>query len=276
VVSGSQYGISGIGRVVYGSGARLANAGWINIAPANLGADQKKTVEEQIDYSPQSDSDSTVYGDWYQWGREKDGHEKRGVASSETYGLHLTALNGVGVDTLNTDDGQIKSTGFDAIYGKFIQRNAGTFDWRQYPETDGNSAVSPANDWTWGNPVKGITNLDPCSELNSGDTIWRVPTQAEWAQIQSNNTWVWSDRDTKGYEIKPGGVNKPTALFLPAAGAHNRNGGEQASVGSNGLYWSSTVTSTNSYILNFISWSINAASMNGRAGGYTVRCVSEY
>jgi hypothetical protein len=87
--------------------------------------------------------------------------------------------------------------------------NAGTNDWRQYPETGENSAASPVNTWTWGNPVKGITNLDPCSELNSGVTIWRVPTQAEWAQIQSNNTWVWSDGNTRGYEIKPGLMRQP-------------------------------------------------------------------
>jgi hypothetical protein len=276
VVRGSQYGISETGYVVYGPGVRLANGGWINIAPANLGADQKKTVEDQIDYTPQSESDSTVYGDWYQWGRQKDGHQARGVASE--YSGHLTAPNGVGVDSLNTDDGQIKSgPDFDAIYGKFIQRNASgsTNDWRQYPETEDNSAVYPANNWTWANP-----DLDPCSELNQGAiagvTTWRVPTQYEWSQIQSCNTWVWSaESRTLGYMVKPGGRNKHTTLFLPAAGSHNRNGGGPNAVGSSGFYWSSTVSSTNSYRLYFTSGSIGASATYNRADGCTVRCVSE-
>ncbi|MDR1632556.1 MAG: hypothetical protein LBR97_06720 [Dysgonamonadaceae bacterium] len=285
VVRGSQYGISGTVRVVYGSGAWLAGGKWINVAPANLGAKQGMTLKEQIKYSPISGSagnvnyDPTVYGDWYQWGREKDGHEERDKASSEIYDGHITAFNGVGVDSLNTNNGQIKSDFVGSIYGKFIQRNASgssTNDWRQYPETADSSAVSPANDWTWGNPVKGITNLDPCSELNSGDTIWRVPTAAEWAQIQSNNTWVWNEGNTKGYEIKPGGDNKPTSLFLPATGTRNRNGGVQINVGIGGYYWSSTVTSTSSYALGFSRRSITAASPYSRSNGLTVRCVSEY
>jgi hypothetical protein len=280
VVSGSQYGISGIGRVVYGSGARLANAGWINIAPANLGAKQEMTLKDQIAYIPNNDSslvgdlnyDPTVYGDWYQWGREKDGHQRRSTIT--TYSSHLKSVAGIGYhsDSLDFNNGQIKMAD---ISDKFIQRDAGTNDWRQYPETADNSAISPANDWTWGNPVKEITDLDPCSELNSKDTTWRVPTQAEWAQIQSNNTWVWSDGNTKGYEIKPGGANKPTALFLPAAGHRFRNGGGQSNVGANGYYWSSMVTSTSSYNLLFTSGSISAANASPRSNGYTVRCVSE-
>ncbi|MDR1631933.1 MAG: fibrobacter succinogenes major paralogous domain-containing protein [Dysgonamonadaceae bacterium] len=283
VASGSQYGISGTGGVVYGTGAWLANGKWINIAPANLGANQTKTVEEQMDYKPVGSPpindvayDPIVYGDWYQWGREKDGHQVRGVAPDQTYSGHLTALNGVGLDSLNTDNGQIKSgPDFDAIYGKFIQRDGAPYDWRQYPETADSSAISPANNWTWGNPVKGITELDPCSEL-SEDTIWRVPTQFEWSQIRSNNTWVWSEGNTRGYEIKPGGDNKPTSLFLPAAGIRNRSAGKQTSVGFNGSYWSSTVTSTASYALVFDSGSGVVVTSRSRSDGFPIRCVSEY
>ncbi|MDR0680484.1 MAG: fibrobacter succinogenes major paralogous domain-containing protein, partial [Dysgonamonadaceae bacterium] len=194
-----------------------------------------------------------------------------------TVNTYLDTTSGVETSKLNDEDGQIKSSE-TALYGKFIQRNVGTVNWRQYPETATNSATAPANDWTWGNPVNGITDLDPCqSDPELGGT-WRVPTQAEWAQIASNNTWVWQDggtNGTSGYLLKPGGTNKPTALFLPAAGFRTRNGGAQSYVGSVGYYWSSAVTSTNSYYLYFTNGGINAANTGYRAGGLTVRCVSE-
>ncbi|MDR0682074.1 MAG: fibrobacter succinogenes major paralogous domain-containing protein, partial [Dysgonamonadaceae bacterium] len=219
--------------------------------------------------------DPTVYGDWYEWGRKKDGHQERRVLATNTVSTYLDATGGVETSKLNDADGQIKSSE-TALYGKFIQRNAGTYDWRQYPETAANSAAAPAHAWTWGDPVNGITDLDPCKSDLGG--TWRVPTQAEWAQIASNNTWVWQDgggNGTSGYLLKPGGANKPTALFLPAAGARSRIGGAQGNVGSSGAYWSSAVTSTNSYNLYFTSGSITAANTNGRASGLTVRCVSE-
>jgi hypothetical protein len=243
VVSGSQYGISGTGRVVYGTGARLANGGWIKVAPANLGAVQSKSLDEQIAYEPSATAsgvndkayDSTVYGDWYEWGRKKDGHENRGVLASNTISTYLNVATG-GVETthLNEEDGQIKNSEI-ALYGKFIQRDAGTNDWRQYPETTENSATAPAHAWTWGDPVNGITNLDPCRSVL--EDTWRVPTLAEWVQIASNNTWIWQDgggNGTSGYLLKPGGANKPTAFFLPAAGGRSRIGGAQGYVGSIG------------------------------------------
>ncbi|MDR0680717.1 MAG: fibrobacter succinogenes major paralogous domain-containing protein, partial [Dysgonamonadaceae bacterium] len=283
VVRGSQYGISGTGRVVYGTGARLANGGWIKVANANLGAVQTKPLADQIAYQPDADSstvndkayDPTVYGDCYEWGRKKDGHENRKVLATNTVSIYVNSPNGVGLDSLDVY-GQIQSDLSD-IYGKFIQRNAGTNDWRQYPEKDGNFATAPANDWTWGNPAKGITGLDPCrSELGAP---WRVPTQAEWIQIVSNNTWVWQESGadgTSGYRIKPGGTNKPTALFLPAAGYRTRLDGVQSGINIFvGYYWSSAVTGTNSFYLYFTSGSISTTSTLSRATGLAVRCVSE-
>ncbi|MDR0681016.1 MAG: fibrobacter succinogenes major paralogous domain-containing protein, partial [Dysgonamonadaceae bacterium] len=278
VVSGSQYGISGTGRVVYGPGVRLANDDWIKVANANLGVDQDMSLAGQITYEPSAiasgvndkDYDFTVYGDWYQWGRKKDGHQKREVLATNTVSTYLNTTGGVETSKLDDADGQIKSSE-TALYDKFIQRNAGTFDWRQYPETTENSAAVPANAWTWDNPVN-----DPCrSELGAP---WRVPTQAEWAQIASNNTWIWQDgggNGISGYLLKPGGANKPTALFLPAAGARSRGSGAQANVGSLGNYWSSTVTSTSAYALYFTSGSITAAYTYGRTSGLTIRCVQK-
>jgi hypothetical protein len=281
VISGSKYGISGTGRAVYGTGARIANGGWLKMANANLGADQTKTLEEQLAYQPSALAsgaandnayDPTVYGDWYQWGRKKDGHQLRTTPATETYVGVKDDLNGL-LTTALDEKGQV-SEGHDA-YGKFIQRVGGTtYDWRQYP--GGDTDVSPANEWTWGNPVNGITDLDPCkSEL--GDS-WRVPTQAEWALILSNNTWVWQDGGAdgiSGYQLKPGGNNKPTSLFLPASGWRNPAHAGNSSVGSYGRYWSSTSTGAYSALLNVNAGERSVGVGGSRAAGFAVRCLAD-
>jgi uncharacterized protein (TIGR02145 family) len=272
VINGSQAAISETGSVVYGTGAWLDNGRWIKIANANLGADQDKTLEEQLAYvssKPDPAYDPAVYGDLYQWGRKKDGHEDR--TKQETYGDYVDKPVGIGlVDSLNSTDGQIKD-GLDGVYGIFIRRNAGTNDWRAYPETAENSAAYPANAWTWGNPVKGITELDPCRTLGAE---WRVPTQAEWAQICANNTWVLKSGGTNGisgYEIKPSSATKPTSFFLPAAGYRNRNGGKPSDTNAT-RYWSSTpVNNSSSYCL----MGINPANSFGLSSGLSIRCVAD-
>jgi uncharacterized protein (TIGR02145 family) len=273
VINGSQYGISETGYVVFGIGARLANNGWLRFAPANLWAEQSYTLAQQMAYQPTANYDPTVYGDWYQWGRKKDGHQLRTTPANQTNAVYLNTINGVGLDSLDTS-GQIKEE-LTAVKSQFILRNAGTNDWRQYPG-DGNTDVSPANAWTWGTPVNGIADSDPCrSELGAS---WRVPTQAEWAQIASNNTWVWQDggpTGISGYQLKPGGTTRPTALFLPATGSRSRKDGAALNVGPNGNYWSSTTTSTSSYSLSFSRESINSGYANYRANGLTVRCVTD-
>ncbi|GHT47653.1 hypothetical protein FACS189440_08800 [Bacteroidia bacterium] len=280
VTSGTQYGISGTGRVAYGEGGFIGNNGWLKLAPANLGATEDD-LAAQLAYSPSSANagaaadkayDPTVYGNWYQWGRQADGHELRTTPAADTYNALLSAVDGLPTTELDAS-GQVLLG--SAASGKFIQRNGGTtFDWRQYPGGI-NTAESPDHSWTWGNPQDGITGLDPCKAKNAS---WRVPTQLEWAQLQANNTWVWKDGGTNGisgYEIKPAGKDKPTSLFLPAAGTRTRGGGAQAAVGASGYYWSSTPTGASAYYLNFNSTSVNAAPTNARSTGLTVRCVAE-
>jgi hypothetical protein len=287
VISGARYGISNVGYAVYGLGVRLANNGWLKMANANLGANPNLSLTDQMDYEPVynpaytspttlsgPDYDPTVYGDWYQWGRKADGHENRTTPANETYTGIISDFLGLDVSYLDAN-GQVLDS--HAVHDQFIQRNnastspVSTQDWRQYPG-NGNTDASPANSWTWGNPA-AVTANDPCRTELGGS--WRVPTQSEWAQIVSNNTWRYHDGSTKGYLIRPGGSTKD-ALFLPAAGTRSRSGGGPGNVGANGYYWSSTPTGTNSYYLTFAgSGSPNAASANYRSPGFTVRCVAD-
>jgi len=64
-------------------------------------------------------------------------------------------------------------------------------------------------------------------------------------------------------------------LFLPAADSRSYTNGALLSVGTNGFYWSSTVTSIGSYYLGFSSGNVSASFSSLRANGFSVRCVAE-
>ena len=64
-------------------------------------------------------------------------------------------------------------------------------------------------------------------------------------------------------------------VLLSMAGNRNNNNGSVNNVGSNGNYWSSTVSGTNSRNLNFNSRNANV-NTNNRANGNSVRCLKDY
>jgi uncharacterized protein (TIGR02145 family) len=63
-------------------------------------------------------------------------------------------------------------------------------------------------------------------------------------------------------------------VLLPVAGNRNNSNGSLNNVGSNGNYWSSTVSGTNARNLNFNSSNANMNS-NNRANGFSVRCIKD-
>ena len=60
----------------------------------------------------------------------------------------------------------------------------------------------------------------------------------------------------------------------PVAGYRNNSNGTLINVGSNGNYWSSSVSGTNARNLNFNSSNANMNS-NNRANGFSARCIKE-
>jgi hypothetical protein len=124
--------------------------------------------------------------------------------------------------------------------GKFITISSNPYDWRK-----------PRNNNLW-QGVNGTNN--PCPEG------FRIPTAAEWeAECAS-----WSSNTSVGAFTSP--------LKLPVAGSRGSITGSLVNVGSNGFYWSSSVSGAVAQNLYFYS-SLATTLSNRRANGFSIRCI---
>jgi uncharacterized protein (TIGR02145 family) len=201
----------------------------------NLGADESMSIEKQMTYQAKSDTDPTVYGDLYQWGRRTDGHEKR---------------NSNVITTLSTSD--------VPGHGNFIKNSSTNGDWR-----------TPQNNNLWGAPK---TPNDPCPQGWRVPT--RAEWESIYGST-SGNTWVWNSTGTPGYKISPDGGTTFTLFLPAAGRHYNFSdniaytgeGGDYWSstvigTGSYHLYFQSSTFGVVSSVVE-------------RANGYSCRCVAE-
>ncbi|NDV47650.1 hypothetical protein D0T49_11390 [Paludibacter sp. 221] len=259
---------SEMAEVAVGCGAKTVAGGWSKFMCYNLGA-SKTTIDAQKShsspvfsynatsskYEPISrNNDMTVYGDLYQWGRKSDGHEKRTSAATTTLSTNNDATLPAGIS------------------GSFIKVPSYPYNWVDVSK-------APTADLNWRNQKNGT--YDPCP------VGWRVPAQSEWGSIFCGgstpgasgtavaNTWVWHDaaNGTAGYEVKPDG--ETTTLFLPVAGLRYTGNGELYYVGATGYYWSDSLSGTYSLTLNVNGSNVYPAGIEGRAYGFSVRCIAE-
>ncbi len=127
-------------------------------------------------------------------------------------------------------------------HGSFILAPNSPFDWR-----------SPQNTNLW-QGVNGVNN--PCP---SG---YRLPTESELNAERLS----WSQNNSAGAFASP--------LSLPMAGHRGSSSGSLLDVGTEGYYWSSTVSSASSRSLLFVSSNAFMFTYN-RANGFSVRCIKE-
>lgn len=224
-------------------GAATSSGGWLSFMCHNLGADESLDPFRYVSKNQFEGYD--IKGDLYQWGRPKDGHEKRTSKVTST----LATTNTPGNDLF--------------IYDSLLP----TYDWRE--------GISNLNTYgtRWGDGTQNVNQPkaanDPCPNG------WKVPSNKQWMSIYTNentpNKWVWS---SNGFMVGE-------ALFLPAAGIRQSSLGTES---THGHYWSSTVYEAyNNYYSSHYMYFFNFAYGKGiypggsgaRSKGMSIRCVSE-
>uniref|UniRef100_UPI0040474937 hypothetical protein n=2 Tax=Algoriphagus sp. TaxID=1872435 RepID=UPI0040474937 len=113
------------------------------------------------------------------------------------------------------------------------------------------NGTNPDNLWQG---VSGVNNPCPIG--------YRIPTEAEW----NAESLSWSTKNSAGAFASP--------LKLPMAGYRDYSDGSLGNVGTDGVYWSSTVSSANARSLNFFS-SVAFMNTDARAFGFSVRCLKD-
>ncbi len=166
-----------------------------------------------------SSTDADSYGDLYQWGRAKDGHESRTSDKTST-----TATSG------NPGHGDF------IIVGDLTDNN-----WTDF--------TAENNLWQ-----SGLN--DPCP------LGYRIPTDAELNGERLN----FSTQNAAGAFASP--------LKLPVSGLRHYTSGDLTNVGSEGRYWSSTLSGNFARNLYFFSGDAYIVALV-RAYGFSVRCIKD-
>lgn len=115
-----------------------------------------------------------------------------------------------------------------------------------------------------------LDSEDDAAHVNLGGN-WRMPTYDEWTELRIGCTWEWTTQNgVNGYLVIGSNGN---SIFLPAAGyKYDTN---LDNVGSNGYYWSSSLTSDNPYYARFVYFDFGyvSRSISHRTDGGSVRPV---
>jgi uncharacterized protein (TIGR02145 family) len=149
-------------------------------------------------------------------------------------------------------------------------RNSGTTTTLSSTDILGNSGFINASttpyDWRSGqngNLWQGVNGTNnPCP------IGYRLPTETEW----DNERLSWVLAPISSTNTSAGAFASP--LKLPMAGYRNFNLGSLSNVGTNGVYWSSTVRSTSSRGLGFNTGNAYIFTVY-RANGFSVRCLKD-
>lgn len=272
-----------IGDAVYGIGAWIGPGEWLNVANANVGANQSLSLWEQLSEDHRSAYNRTVMGDRFQWGRLPDGHERM---DSETYG-RIVPKN-------ELDD---KGTPTGDAYGKFVAVHRGEGEWREYPDgmtyynSDESINVDATNPmrsgWYWRTMENATLGVDPCSPAMDGfPGKWFVMTESQWNLIRANNRVGELDMGiARGIAIYPNKNSKedvvdisfyfPIGSFRDYFGGDNPRGVYDGTLRYTGLWLNSYGSSLTKARVMIASSDGDTVSDAYRSYGYPIRCVSE-
>ncbi|MEF9478727.1 hypothetical protein OWR28_14370 [Chryseobacterium sp. 1B4] len=181
---------------------------------------------------------------------------------------------------LGADSGQDPNTPSQSIIGNYYQwgKNPVATAYTNANSISGwNTSAGPNKAWNSGNeasPVKTVN--DPCPDG------FRIPTRNEWVgfanESTANSIGTWATTTTNGpsnYSAAKVFTNNGSTLTFPTAGNRQYLTGSLERRAYNGLYWSTTESSTNAYDFNFTNTAVIPTQTNDRKNGFSIRCISQ-
>jgi hypothetical protein len=222
--------VSNVAEVAMGCGAKNKDGEWFTFMCFNLGASQM-TIDEQrnttLTFSTANDANGVhyyitdeekKYGDLYQWGRIRDGHEQRGTNAGFANGSNAAGANQITYSSATPPTYESGNLIGVSIRYPYIQIKRNTTYYGKFIISSG------TQDYNWANPAIGAyadnnlpTNItqgiidqlwrdgrfaanDPCAKINEdgktyetfypatngisgSSTSWRTPSQEEWGEI---------------------------------------------------------------------------------------------
>ena len=156
-----------------------------------------------------------------------------------------------------------------------------TYKWYSYYDADGNwhhnfiTKYCTNSSCGYEGFTDGKTELDPSDDAATANwgANWRMPTTEQQQELVENCTWTWTTLN--GVYGQQGTGPNGNTIFLPAAGERGLE--SLYYVGSDGFYWSRTLSPADSYDAYGLIFDSGGVSwryyLRSRLDGRTVRAV---
>jgi uncharacterized protein (TIGR02145 family) len=202
-------------------------------------------------------------------------------------GHDYVEIGGLKWATMNVGANSITDTGLYFQWGDISGYTASQvgsgegqkyFGWADYKYGDGTSSMLTQMTKYNSNDGKTVLEASDDAVVANWDGKWRMPTTDEFQALGNAVTTAW----TANYQgsgvaglVCTDKTDSSKVLFFPACGYCNN--GSVYIVGDDGLYWSSSLRSSNvrsAYILTFNSGYLNWQNYYDRFNGFPVRGVA--
>lgn len=226
-------------------GSEIGETGWVKFLEGNdtityttvRAADNQVWLQQNLGSHQVATSlnDTSAYGDLYQWGRWKDGHQSRNPTNLQA-----------GMPYTNPSE-------LPTSYSNPFFYNASPNTWW------GSGVIS--DQWLAESvdAVNATNGCDPCRKLGNG---WRLPYNTEWNRLVNAESIA---------NIEQAFLSN---LKLVAGGHINGVNGTFFRVDTRGYYWSSSASSEGRALAtHFWENSVLPSNTDIRGNGFSVRCI---
>ena len=179
---------------------------------------------------------------------------------------------GLSVKWANMNVGAKKSSGFGTYFAWGETKPKEYYSWNTYAWSRGNTQFLTKYSTTDRRTQLAIS--DDAARANWGGE-WRMPTVAEYEELinPANCSWEWTNKDgVNGYKVTSKKTGK--SIFFPITGC--RFFGEVQFRAINGIYWTSSLYSTNpnkAWCLEFNFEDVSVYYGNLSSNRFSGRCI---